>query len=105
MNNKIISVLLGAIIFLTALNYFESCSSRKDTNTQLKKEMDSLHVRIDELQKITVARRDTVNNINNYQTNIIKEAEGKKNEVAKTNDMDSVVANYFKYRPATKADE
>lgn len=99
MEGKIIKLLLGVIVFITALNYFESCSARKETNRQLKKEIDSVNVKLETLQAIIEERRDTIKNIYNNQTKIIKEAEGKKNEVAKTNDMDSVIANYFKYRP------
>ena len=99
MEGKIIKLLLGVLLFITALNYFESCSARKETNRQLKKEMDSVNVKIEKLEALTEERRDTIKNINHYQTKIIKEAEGKKNEVLETVNMDSVVANYFKYRP------
>jgi len=99
MEGKIIKLLLGVIVFLSVLNYVESCTARKETNRALKKEIDSVNTRIEKLKAITEARRDTILYINNYQTKIIKEAEGKKDEVIKTNNMDSVVANYFKYRP------
>lgn len=103
MEGKIIKILLGAILVLVVLNYFESCNSRKETNRQLKKEIDSLQYKMNRIEKLSEERRDTVKNINNYQKTIIKESEGKKNEVLNTNNVDSAVVNYFRYRPSNPA--
>lgn len=100
MKDKIITLLLAVIVFITALNYVESCTAREETNRQLKKKMQAVNDRIDTLKSITESRRDTVNYINHYQTKIIQQAEGAKDEVNNTNDMDGVVRNYYKYRPS-----
>lgn len=97
--NKVIQLLIVVILILTAMNYIESCNARRDTNRQLKKEMDSLNVQMITLQKSVSARRDTVINKNIYQKEILKEVEKKKDEITNTNNADYLIKLYYRLRP------
>ncbi len=92
--DKIIKILLIILIFAVAINLFHI----NKTNEQYLNEIDRINDKIKKLEQLINEKKDTIKIFNNYETKIIKQIDSIKNEITNTNNIDSLIVLYYKYR-------
>jgi len=96
--NKIINILLIAILILLIINLYNDYKNHETIN-EIKKNIIIIEKNISYMEDLIKARKDTLKILNNYSTKIIQQKDSIKNEIINENNIDSLIALYYKLRP------
>ncbi len=94
-----IGILIIIILLLAGYTIYLNKKLDKGQENLLQIQLNNNQNIISKFNELKTARKDTLMIINN---NIIKQEQKKeevKNEISNINDIDSVITNYYKYRP------